>query len=77
MTREEMTKRSWKGYMVILYQEKRMPEPIECLLLEIDFEAEIMTLCPIDEHYQNKDFPANIKYCSVPEKVTELKIVKR
>lgn len=72
-----MTKRSWKGYMVILYQEKRMTEPIECLLLEIDFEAEIMTLCPIDEIYQNKDFPANITYCSVQKKVTELKIVKK
>ena len=77
MERDEMVKRSWKPYMEIHYQENRMPEAIVCLLTGIDFDSEIMTLQPLDEKFKNVDFPANIKYCSIPKKITALKIVKK
>jgi len=76
MTREEMVKRSWKPYMEILYQEDRMREPVVCLLVGIDFDGEIMDLQPLDDKYRHEDFKANLKYCSVPKKVTEFKVVK-
>lgn len=76
MEREELTKRSWKGYMTIIYQEDRMENPIECLLVGIDFDGETMTLCPMEDKYENTDFIANLKFCSIPKKFTELKVVK-
>ena len=64
-----MVKRSWKAYQTIQYQHARMKEPIECLLIEIDFDDESMTLQPmLDEEYRREDFIANIKHCSIPRK---------
>lgn len=68
MTREEMCKKHWKPYSIIHYQEERMLHPVECLLSGIDFDAELMILTPVDEFYDQREFPANIKYCSIPPK---------
>jgi len=65
MTREEMVKRHWKPYMIIQYQDHGMTHPAECLLSAIDFDAEILTLTPINEFYEQKEFDANLKYCSI------------
>lgn len=73
MTRDEMCKRSWKGYCLINYKDHGMQLPIECLLVCIDFDAEIMTLMPINDFYEQKDFPANIKYCEIPKR--KMKVV--
>lgn len=76
MDREELVRRSWKAYQTVLYQHDRMELPIECLVAEIDFDNESMTLQPMHEFYEQEDFTANIKYCSVPRRKTKMKVVK-
>lgn len=69
MTREEMVKRHWKPYMIIDYQDNGMKFPAACLLSGIDFDAEILTLTPINEYYNQKEFPASLKYCFIPKRL--------
>lgn len=76
MDRDEFVKRSWKAYQTVLYQDDRMELPVECLLAEVDFDGELMTLQPLHEFFEQTDFIANIKYCSVPRRKTKMKIVK-
>lgn len=67
MSREEMLKVNWKAYMEIHYKHPRMNEPLLCLLVEIDFDEESLTLQPLfGEDYINKDFYAGIQFCSIP-----------
>ena len=60
-----MVKRHWKPYMIILYQDHGMTSPAECLLSAIDFDAEILTLTPISENFNQWEFPANLEFCTV------------
>ena|ERR1700679_4017645 len=56
-------------YMEIHYKHPRMEQPILCLLIEIDFDEESMTLQPLfGEEYISKDFIAGIQHCSIPKK---------
>lgn len=68
MTRDKMLKISFKPYMEINYKHPRMKNEILCLLLQIDFDDESMTLQPIqdDDGYITKDFIAGIQHCSLP-----------
>jgi hypothetical protein len=68
MTREEMVKRHWKPYMVVAYQDKGMLYHAECLLSAIDFDAELLTLTPIADFYEQKEFKAPIQFCSIPKR---------
>lgn len=66
MEREELMKRSWKAYQVIHYKAPRMPESIQCLLTEVDFDGETMTLMPLNDNlYAKQDITVNVKFCSV------------
>lgn len=67
MTREEMVKRRWKAYEIILYQDAGMKCAAECLVSAVDFDAEVLTLTPINDFYEQNEFPANLKYCSIPK----------
>lgn len=67
MTREEMVKRRWKPYESIMYQDKGMKFPAECLLSAIDFDAEMLTLSPMNDFYEQKEFQANLQFCSIPK----------
>lgn len=76
MEREDMLKVNWKAYMEIHYKHPRMEHPILCLLIEIDFDEEAMTLQPLfGEEYINKDFYAAIQHCSIPTKKMKAAIV--
>lgn len=74
MTRDEMVKRSWRPYMTIDYQDEGMKHPAQCLLSAINFDAEILTLTPLNDFYEQEEFPANLKYCSIRKR---LKIVAK
>jgi len=64
-----MLKIGFKPYMEIDYKHPRMEQHLLCLLIEIDFDEEIMTLQPLfGEDYINKDFIAAIQHCSIPKK---------
>lgn len=64
-----MVNRHWKPYMLIDYQDNGMKLPALCLLSAIDFDAEMLTLTPIDEFYNRDEFHANLKYCSIPKRM--------
>lgn len=72
MTREEMVKRAYKPYMVILYRQRYFLEAktIECLLVSIDFDNELVTLQPLESaNYDilTSTFITSISNCSFPK----------
>lgn len=69
-----MCQLSFKPFMIIAYKTDRMELPIDCLLSEINFDNETMTLTPIDEMYQQNDFVTSIKFCDLPKR--KMKAVK-
>lgn len=69
MTREEMVKIKWKAYMTIEYQDKGMKHAAECLLSAIDFDAELLTLTPMNDFYEQKEFMAPIQFCSLSKRL--------
>jgi hypothetical protein len=76
MDRDEMIKRSWKAYEEIEYKQARMNRSMLCLLVSVDFDDECLTLQPLlGEEYTNKDFVADIKFCSIPRKKMQAAIV--
>ena len=76
MERDEMLKISWRAYQEVNYKHPRMEQPILCLLIEIDFDEEIMTLQPLfGEEYINKDFIATIQHCSIPKKKMKVAVL--
>lgn len=69
MNRDEMVKRSWKPYMILHYQNKRMEYPVECLLVMADFDDEIFELQPLDQDtYEQQTFFTSIENVHVPKK---------
>lgn len=67
MTREEMVKTKWKPYMTVMWQNKKGKEPVECLLVGINFDDEIAILQPMSDTYFDLDFHANIKHVELPK----------
>jgi hypothetical protein len=63
MTRKELLTASWKAFDLIEYCAPRMDKPVECLLLSVQFDDEIMVLQPLSESYKKDDFYANTQYC--------------
>lgn len=66
-----MVKRAYKPYMIILYKARYNKElvPIECLLVSIDFDNELMTLQPLEDvkfDVQEGTFITSISNCSFP-----------
>lgn len=55
--------------MSVEYQDHGMKHPAECLLCAIDFDAEILTLAPLNDFYQQKEFKANLKYCFLSKRM--------
>lgn len=76
MTREEMLKISWRAYMEIYYKHPRSVQPTLCLLVEIDFDEETLTLQPLHgSEYVSKDFYAAIQHCSIPPKKMKAEVI--
>lgn len=69
MTREEMVKTKWKAYMTIEYKDAGMQQSAACLLSSIDFDAEILTLTPLDNFYATTEFQANLQFCSLSQRL--------
>ena len=71
MTREEMVKKAYKPYMVIMYKVRHYSEfkQIECLLVAVDFDNELMTLQPLEDgnfEVEEATFVTSISNCIVP-----------
>lgn len=77
MTKDTFISRYFKSCMEIHYKTDRMPEPVSMMLLAIDFENQVMKLCPIDiELYEEKEIWVSIDYCEFPPKFRGLNLVK-
>ena len=71
-----MLKIGFKPYMEINYKHPRMDNPILCLLVEINFDDESMTLQPMwGEDYLKEDFIAFISHCEIPRKKMSAEII--
>jgi len=49
MTREDLVKKRWQGYEIINYTRVNRDEPIEYMLISIDFDNELFQLEPMDK----------------------------
>lgn len=64
-----MCKTKWKAYMTVEYQDHGMKHPAQCLLSAIDFDSEILTLTPLDDFYEQREFSAHIQFCSFSKRL--------
>lgn len=60
--------------MAVTYKDEGMQVPVECLLSAIDFDAEILTLTPIDPAFHQDEFKANLKFISIPKRMKVVSI---
>lgn len=69
MTEKEFRKKRFGAGTLIEYRGKRMDEPIICSLCEVDFDEEIITICPIDSlNYEQDKVQVSIKHCEIHDK---------
>lgn len=75
MTEDQFRKRSFRAFQEILYKNDRIPEPISCILLAVDFDNLTMHLEILpNDHFEEKAFWVACDWCHIPPK--GLKIVK-
>ena len=66
MTQEEFAKKRWQHSEKMLYVRPGC-NPIECMLLGVDFENDLMRLVPFDtERYEEAPFWTRVEYCRRP-----------
>jgi len=66
MTREQFVKYKFRAYMRIDYKHPRLEEPIEYILVAIDFDNETMTLTSAYSNYEDKELVTTISHCFLP-----------
>ena len=74
MSRQEMIKAHWKPYMLVVYQDRGMKFPAECLLSGIDFDSELLTLTPLDGLHEEHEFTGHIQFCSIPKRMKAISV---
>jgi hypothetical protein len=68
MTRGQFVKVKFMAYMPINYIQPSNKEVIECLLVGIDFEDQLLTLEPVDKvYYKDEQFVARCENCTFPK----------
>ncbi len=75
MTREEMVKRSFRPYMILIFHDR--DKDVEMMLLAVHFDNEVFTLAPFDtEIYQDEAITVSISKVSFPKRAAKLKVIK-
>lgn len=72
MTEQQFKKTAFKANMLINYHSPRLKpgdEPMLCILCEVDFDEEMLTIEPLENPrgFENKH-QVNIKHCTVYDK---------
>jgi len=62
MKREQFVKYKIQAYQKVYYESAR-EGLILCMLVGLNYDEEILTLCPIDPEYEKRDFQAHISHC--------------
>jgi hypothetical protein len=68
MKREDFVKRKFYGYQLIEYIEPYTDEIVECMLVSVNFDTEILVLRPFPTETRfinNDDFPVHISQCRI------------
>jgi transcriptional antiterminator Rof (Rho-off) len=66
MTREQFVKVKFKAYQRINYVGGASKKTVECLLVAVHFDRELMTLDKVT--YMDEEFISHIKDCYIPLK---------
>lgn len=67
MEREDFVKKKFKAYQLIDYYNRGMDRPVECMLIAINFDTEILTLrtFPNDSPFTDEEFTVHISQCKI------------
>lgn len=67
MEREDFVKKRFKAYQLIEFQHAHMPDPVECMLVAVNFDTEILTLRPFPDSnpFEQDEFPVHISQCKI------------
>jgi hypothetical protein len=65
MTREDFMKIKFKAYQSIDFKHTNLSEPLEVLLVAVNYDTEILTLrqFPDGKYFEEDDFHAHISHC--------------
>jgi hypothetical protein len=76
MESEFFRKYPFRASTLIEYTSPRSKKTITCSLSEVDFDEEILTICPLDSTYYERDLiQVNIKHCEIfDKKIIKLKL---
>ncbi len=75
MTREEIVKRSFRPYMILIFHDR--DKDVEMMLLAVHFDNEVFTLAPFDtKTYEDESINVSISKVSFPKRATKLKVIK-
>ena len=67
MTRKEFVKKNFKAYQRINFVSPTNKKTVECLLVAIHFDRELLTLDPLNKVlYLDEEFVSHIKDCYIP-----------
>lgn len=70
MTREQLVKIRFKAYSQVNFINPRNKKVIECYLIAINFDNELLSLEPFDrELYMDDPFIAHCSNCSFPKEI--------
>lgn len=66
MTREKFVKYKFKAYMSIDFKHPGLSYSVECMLIGINYDTEILLLRSFkDNPFENDEFPAHISHCEL------------
>ena len=67
MTRDQFVKKKFQAYQVIMWVNPTTKVKVECMLVGIHFDRELLTLDPVDKVlYHDEEFLSHIKDCYLP-----------
>lgn len=66
MTREKFVTYKFKAYQLIDFKHRNLDKVVECMLVSVDFDTEIIMLRPFpNANLFKEDFPAHISSCEL------------
>lgn len=67
MTRDDFMKIKFKAYQFIDFKHHSLKDPVEVLLVAVNYDTEILTLrqIPNSNYFEEEDFHAHISQCKI------------
>jgi hypothetical protein len=75
MTGQDFHKYHWKAMEVVEYVNERSNQVVQCCILAIDFDCQVMKIVPVDKiSYEEKEFWCSIEFIRKIIKNQKLKV---